>query len=147
TDFAALQLIARCFLGGQMLLAGVVVSEELSAERRGRGLGILSAVGGMGGALALLAFVFVDRLPYGWRALFVLGGFGLACLPWLWRSLGETRRFDAHRQGVRDALGTPAWQPLRDIVRHHGRRLAMIIGVVAPVALVLEPASVFVSKH
>jgi len=146
-DFAAMQLVARCFLGGQVLLAGVVVSEELSAARRGRGLGILSAVGGMGGALALLAFVFVDWLPSGWRALFVVGGFGLCCVPWLWRSLTETRRFRAHRQEARDAPDAPAWQPLRDIVFRHGWRLVALIGVVAPIALVLEPASTFVSKH
>jgi putative MFS transporter len=145
--FACLQMVARCFLGGQTLLAGVVVSEELAADHRGWGLGLLSAVGGMGGALALLAFAFVDRLPYGWRALFVVGGFGLLCLPWLWRSLNETRRFSNDvGDGANEPSG-PAWQPLRDLVREHGWRLAAMVGVIAPVALVLEPGSVLVSKH
>ena len=141
------QMGARCFLGGQTLLAGVVVSEELSAHHRGWGLGLLSAVGGLGGALALLVFAFVDRLPYGWRGLFVVGGFGLLCLPWLWRSLSETHRF-AHDvdDGTIDP-SAPAWQPLRDLLREHGWRVAAMLGVVAPVALLLEPGSVLVSKH
>ena len=145
---ASLQLVARCFLGGQVLLASVVVSEELTAANRGRGLGILSAVGGMGGAVALLVFAFVDRLPFGWRSLFVAGGFGLLCVPWLWRSLNETRRFSDHLSQVDvGAVRGPAWQPLRDLVGRHGWRLAAMVAVVAPVALILEPASVLVSKH
>ena len=143
-----LQLAARCFLGAQVLLASVVVSEELAADNRGRGLGLLSAVGGMGGALALLVYAFVDQLPYGWRSLFVVGSFGLLCVPWLWRSLQETRRFSDHlNDSDLSALGGPAWQPLRDIGRRHGWRLAALVGVIAPVALILEPASIFVSKH
>jgi putative MFS transporter len=145
---AWMQLGARFFLGAQILLAGVVVSEELSANNRGWGLGVLSAVGGLGGALTLLVYAFVDRLPYGWRSLFVVGGFGLLCVPWLLRSLRETRRFSDHRD-LMDARATreAVWQPLRDIVRVHGWRLGALIGVVLPVAIILEPGSVFVSKH
>ena len=145
---AWLQLGARLFMGGQILLAGVVVSEELSADNRGWGLGLLTAVSGLGGALTLLAYAFVDRLPYGWRSLFVLGSFGLLCVPWLWRSLQETRRFSNH-QGHQDARspGRDPWQPMRDIFRLHGWRLAALVGVVGPVTVILEPGSVFVSKH
>jgi putative MFS transporter len=118
---AWLQLGARFFMGAQILLATVVVSEELSAENRGWGLGILSAVGGMGGALTLLVFAFVEHLPFGWRFLYVVGGFGLLWVPWLWRSLQETRRFSDHQsQADASAANGPAWRPLRDIVRLHG---------------------------
>jgi putative MFS transporter len=138
-----LQLAARCFVGGQTLLASVVVSEELAAENRGRGLGLLAAAGGMGGAVALLVFAFVDRLPYGWRSLFAVGGFGLLLVPWLWRSLHETRRFaDQARRTDLSPLGG-----LRDLGRRHGWRLAALVGIVAPVSLILDPASTFVSKH
>jgi putative MFS transporter len=145
---AWLQLGARLFMGGQILLAGVVVSEELSADNRGYGLGLLAAVGGLGGALTLLVYAFVDQLPYGWRSLFVVGSFGLLWVPWLWRSLQETRRFSDH-QDHRDGQPSEgsAWQPLRDIVFQHGWRLAALVGVVVPVTVILEPGSVFVSKH
>ena len=145
---AWLQLGARCFLGGQILLAVVVVSEELSAENRGWGLGLLSAVGGLGGAVTVLAYAFVEHLPYGWRSLFVVGSFGLLCVPWLWRSLQETQRFSDHRGQVDvGSADAPPWAPLRDIVRLHGWRLAALVGVIAPLAVILEPGSVFVSKH
>jgi putative MFS transporter len=145
---AWLQLGARCFLGGQILLAVVVVSEELSAENRGLGLGLLSAVGGLGGAVTVLAYAFVEYLPYGWRSLFVVGSFGLLCVPWLWLSLKETQRFSEHRSRVDvGSADAPPWAPLRDIVRLHGWRLAALVGVIAPVAIILEPGSVFVSKH
>lgn len=145
---AWLQLGARFFLGGQILLASVVVSEELSAENRGWGLGLLAALGGLGGALTLLVYAFVDQMPYGWRSLFLVGGFGLLTVPWLWRSLQETRRFSEH-QVQRDASSQEgsALQMLRDLVRLHGWRLLALVGVIGPVAVILEPGSVFVSKH
>ena len=139
------QFGARFFLGGQMLLAGVVVSEELSAENRGWGLGILVAVGGMGGALTLLIYAFVDVMPFGWRSLFLVGGFGLAVVPWLWRSLRETQRFSEQRDAG-DIAGS-AWGPLRDIARLHRSRLIALIAVIFPMTVILEPGSVFVSKH
>jgi len=146
--FAWLQLGARCFLGGQILLAGVVVSEELSAANRGWGLGVLTAVGAMGGALTLLAFAFVDQLPYGWRSLFALGSFGLLCVPLLWRELRETGRFlDGGERTPEGPEGPPSAPPLGDLVRLHGARLAALVGVVAPVAVIIEPGSTFVSKH
>lgn len=150
---AWLQLGARFFLGGQILLASVVVSEELSADNRGWGLGILTAVGGLGGALTLLVYAFVDYMPYGWRSLFAVGGFGLLCVPWLWRSLNETRRFTEQAEQVERTLQADgssqgaALGPMRDIVRLHGWRLATLVGVIAPIAVILEPGSVFVSKH
>jgi putative MFS transporter len=145
---ALMQMGLRLFVGAQVLLSLVVVAEELSAENRGWGLGVLSAVGGLGGGLTLLAFSFVDYLPYGWRSLFIIGGFGLFCVPWLWRSLKETRRFTDHQSQTEErATDGPVWGPLRDIARDHGWRLAALIGVVAPVSIILEPAITFVSKH
>jgi putative MFS transporter len=142
---AWLQFGARLFLGAQILLAVVVVSEELSAANRGFGLGVVTAVGGLGGGITLLAYAFVDHLPHGWRSLFAIGAFGLLWVPWLWRSLHETRRFSDHlSHGV---ISGPAWQPMRDIVRHHTWRLAALAGVVLPVSVILEPGLTFVSKH
>ena len=145
---AWLQLGSRFFLGAQVLLAVVVVTEELSADNRGWGLGVLSAVGGMGGALTILVYVFVDQMPYGWRSLFFVGGAGLLSVPWLWRSLKETQRFSDHQSqmAASDTSGS-AWQPLADIVRLHRWRLVALMGVVLPVTIILEPGIIFVSKH
>lgn len=147
-ELAWMQFFLRFFVGAQILLSLVVVAEELSAENRGWGIGVMSAVGSMGGALTLLAFAFVDRLPYGWRALYIIGGFGLLCVPWLWSSLTETRRFSEHQSHAdADVLDGPVWKPLRDIALHHGWRLAALVGVVAPVSIILEPSITFVSKY
>ena len=147
-QLAALQFLSRLFLGAQVLLAAVVVSEELSAENRGWGIGVLTAVGGMGGALTLLAYSFVDHLPYGWRSLFVLGGFGLLVVPWLWRSLSETRRFaeQSAAEGEQARLGS-AWRVIGELARLHAGRLLAVVGVILPVAIILEPATVFITKH
>lgn len=147
-SMALLQMGSRLFLGGQILLASVVVSEELSADNRGWGLGVLAAVGGMGGALTLLVYAFVEQLPYGWRFLFVVGSFGLLCVPWLWRSLKETQRFSEHQdQRVAESERGPGSDSLLALLRLHGWRLAALVAVVGPVALILEPGSVLVSKH
>lgn len=145
---AWLQFGARFFVGAQVLLAVVVVSEELSAKNRGWGLGVLTAVGSMGGALTIVAFVFVEQLPYGWRFLFVIGGGGLLCVPWLWRSLQETRRF-SEQQSDADAERNEGslLRPLVEIARKSGWRLAAMVGIVAPAAVVIEPGITFVSKH
>ncbi len=146
-QLAFLQMLSRLFVGAQILLSGVVVSEELSADNRGWGIGVLTAVGGLGGALTLLAYAFVDQLPYGWRALYVIGGFGGLCVPWLMASLRETRRFAAQRAAEPEGVdGGSAIAPLRDIIRLHPGRLFSLIAVIAPVAVILEPGSVFISK-
>jgi len=146
--FAAAQFLARAFIAGQILLAGVVVTEELSAENRGFGLGLLFAIGGLGGALTLLVYAFVDQLPYGWRALFAIGSFGLLVAPWLRSRLAETARFDVHRSRVEaEPEGTVELEGLRQLARRHGARLAALVAVVLPVWVIGEPGSVFVSKH
>jgi MFS family permease len=62
--------------------------------------------------------------------------------------LNETRRFAGQQeQGEINALGGSAWQPLRDILRVYPGRLLALVGTIAPVALILEPGSVFISKH
>ena len=147
-SFAWLQFLARFFLGGQILLAGVVITEELSARNRGFGMGLLFALGGMGGALTLLVYAFIDQIPYGWRSLFAIGGFGLLLVPWLLRSLNETRRFSDLQNGLsKENAHNSALQPFRDIVGEHGLRLAALVGVVTPIWIMGEPGSVFVSKH
>jgi putative MFS transporter len=143
---AWMQMGVRFFVGAQILLSTVIVAEELSAENRGWGIGVLSAIGALGGALTLLAFAFVDHLPFGWRSLFAIGGLGLLCVPWLWRSLNETQRFSEHRDQA-DASNGPVWKPIRNIAFEHGWRLAALIGVVVPVTIILEPSITFVSKH
>jgi len=145
-QFTALQFLARMFIAAESMLAIVVIAEELDAETRGFGIGILGALGTLGHGLAALVFAVVNYLPYGWRAMYVLGALPILLIAWLRRSLGETRRFAAHReQRERDGM-TGMWAPMRNLMRMYpGRMLALCAGLF-PIAFVLETAVTFVSK-
>ena len=97
TDFMVLQFAARMFIYAEEMLAIVVVAEELDARARGYGLGILAAFGALGHGVAAVFYSTVEVVPYGWRALYVVGLAPLLVLAWMRRNLSETRRFLDHR--------------------------------------------------
>ena len=72
-EFTGLQILARMFINAEEMLAIVVIAEELGANNRGFGLGVLAAMGSLGAGLAAVVFGFVDMLPYGWRSLYLVG--------------------------------------------------------------------------
>lgn len=97
TQFVALQALSRSFFVTGTAVAFVIVSEELPSQIRGRGIGALAAIGSLGHGLGAALFSQVDRLPYGWRALYVVGVIPVLCLPWFVRYVPETTRFQQHR--------------------------------------------------
>ncbi len=145
--FMALQVLARMFIATESMLAFVVIAEEFDADTRGWGIGMLGALGTLGHGLTALVFALVNYLPYGWRALYVLGGVPILLLPWLRRSLAETRRFEEHREARGHAGGAAeVFRPMRNLLRMYpGRMLALAAGLF-PIAFVLETAVTFVSK-
>ncbi len=112
--FVALQFLARTFAVAEVLLAYVVIAEELDPEVRGWGIGALAALSSCGHGIALLAFGMVDILPMGWRALYLLGLPPLLLLTWLRRALPETRRFEVLR--AQQPAGPPLANALRPVV-------------------------------
>lgn len=94
-QFIALQMISRTFMVTTSATAFVMVTEEFPSAHRGWGIGVLGALGGMGYGLGLLVFAGIDYLPYGWRAMYLVGITPIALLPMFRRELRETRRFDA----------------------------------------------------
>jgi putative MFS transporter len=116
--FAALQFLGRGFLYAETAIAIVVLTEELSAQHRGFGLGILGALGALGHGAASIALSFVHEIPFGWRALYALGALPLLALAWFRRGLPETARFQAtHPEHER------WWLPLRALARAYPGRL------------------------
>src|SRR5262249_7130256 len=115
-QFMLLQFLARVFIAGESILAIVVIAEEFDADIRGWGLGMLGALGTLGHGLASLIFAQVNHLPFGWRSLYVLGVVPMLFLAWFRRTLGETRRFEIHRDS-RSAVGgwRGAIQPFRNL--------------------------------
>ncbi len=142
-EFMLLQLLARTFTAAEELLAVVVITEELDADLRGWGIGLMAAFGGLGHGLASLLYSQVEVLPHGWRALYVLGAAPLLILAWLRRDLAETRRFAAQRAA---RGGAALLAPLRRLLRSHGVRLAALCLAVTPFWFGASTALVFMSK-
>jgi putative MFS transporter len=129
--FVALQMLARVFMVTCSAMAFVIITEEFPAAHRGWGIGIVSAVGAFGVALALLLFAAIDLLPFGWRSMYALGILPLLLLPMFRREIRETRRFAQHRDD-RAAEGRPLsslagwWHPIWSLLRAYPGRAAGI---------------------
>jgi MFS family permease len=121
-QFVAAQMVTRTFFLVCTAVASVIVTEEFPAETRGWGIGMLGALSACGFGLGALLFAVVDRLPYGWRALYGIGLVPLLLLPQLAREVGETDRF--RRMHRRDhARGPAAWvRPLVELARAYPLR-------------------------
>jgi putative MFS transporter len=143
--FVAAQFVARIFIAAEDTLGIVVVAEEIAAVRRGFGLGVLAALGGIGHGLAAVSYAVVGSGPYGWRLLYLAGALPLVVVAWLRRSLVETRRFVAHR--ARHTGETHAfWAPLAALVREHPGRVVALVAMILPIYFVTAPALAFQSK-
>jgi putative MFS transporter len=143
--FVLLQLATRGFMLTAAGVGVVMLAEELPAEHRGWGLGILGALAAFGHGLGALLFAFVDVLPFGWRALYAIGAVPLLALPHFRRSLRETARFTEHNAHDADpptAGGLLGWaRSLVALLRAHPGR-ALGVGS-AGLLLALGAISVF----
>ncbi len=106
----AWQALARMFQDGALTTAAVIAAEEVPAERRGAAQGVLGLTNQLGAGLASLCFAGVHLVPGGWRGLMLVSLVPLAALPFLARSLPESRRW----------LGRPSALPGRLPARYHG---------------------------
>ena len=146
-EFTTMQFLARVFIAGQGMLAVVVIVEEFDADIRGWGIGMMGALGTLGHGLASIIFATVNVLPFGWRALYVLGVAPLLLVAWFRRSLTETQRFVQHRQtrapttGIRAAL-----RPFRNLAQMYPARLVALCSALFPVAFIFETSALFASK-
>jgi putative MFS transporter len=146
-SFIALQFLARAFVTAEEILAIVVIAEELDARARGFGLGVLAAFGALGHGLAAIAYGFVDVLPHGWRALYLLGAAPLLLLAWIRRGIPETRRFARERASRGSESGVRAiLAPVLDLARVYPGRMAALVAAILPASLVMATAAGFVSK-
>jgi len=124
-EFVVVQTITRVFVVASIASAVVIIAEELPAEHRGWGVGVLGAVGSFGYGLGAILYAFVDDLPYGWRSLYIVGIVPLLLLPFLSRRVPETRRFLEIKEAGETAKGGWA-QPMIDLVVAYPGRSAAI---------------------
>lgn len=146
-EFVFLQFLARVFIAAEGMLAVVVIVEELDAGSRGWGIGVLGAMSALGHGVASVVFSAVNRLPFGWRALYLAGILPLLLLAWFRRSLRETRRFEEQR--ARQPL-SGAWElfgPVRKLMRMYPGRTVALCAAVFPATFVAGVALPFASKY
>ncbi len=146
-QFAALQFLARVFIYAETMLAVVVLAEELTASKRGWGIGMLGALGALGHGLAAILFGLVEELPFGWRALYAIGAMPMLCVAWFRRALPETQRFEEHRASRRETGNWKDWlRPMWHLARMYPGRIAVLCAALVPLEFTTMTAAVFMVK-
>ena len=96
----------------------VVIAEEIAAKARGWANGTSSLSISWARALRRGLFGAVNILPYGWRALYVIGAVPIFLVGLLRRRLPETKRFrDPGRSGLEN--GRRRWTCCEDMARQY----------------------------
>ena len=132
TQFVVFQFMTRGFLVSAAIVAVVILTEEFPAEYRGWGIGMLAGVSSIGFGLGALVYGMVKVLPFGWRALYLIGLIPLVLFFWLRDRVTETRRFHLVRSAELAQQGRLRMRPLQPLVallRGQPRR-ALALGLV-----------------
>jgi MFS family permease len=127
-QFVVMQMVTRVFLVMGGAVAVVIVTEEFPAVYRGWAIGMLGALTACGHGLGAILFSQIDRLPYGWRFLYVVGVAPLLVLPRMRRVVRETARFSRQLVGRQPlAAELRGWhQPLLQLARDSPRRAILL---------------------
>ncbi|MBI3677075.1 MAG: MFS transporter [Proteobacteria bacterium] len=148
-QFVLLQVLTRIFGYCEELLCFVVIAEEVDERVRGWASGTLGAMGATGAGLASLAFAAVTILPYGWRALYFIGGAVLLILAYYRRWLPETKRFEIRKRELA-ALGSKTRataDAVTRLLREFPGRLTALVVAVFCFGFGIGPATVLMSKY
>lgn len=97
TMFVIFQFFARTFLLAEYATAITMVTEEFPAERRGRALGTLTALGALGLPIVAVLHLLVKDTALGWRILYLVGLIPLVVVGFLRLKLKETERWTTAR--------------------------------------------------
>jgi putative MFS transporter len=147
-QFVAAQILVRVFGYAEQLLCFVVIAEEIDPRVRGWSTGTLAAMGATGAGLAALVFATIEILPFGWRALYVVGGGALLFLSYFRRWLPETARFAVRRTEI-EALHSKslaALDTLHRLVKDYPARLSVLLLAVGSTGFAVAPALILMSK-
>lgn len=145
--FVVLQFFARMFVTAEYALAIVVIGEELDDDARGWGIGALAALSACGHGLAYLLFAFVDVLPLGWRALYLVGLGPLAMVAWFRRDMTETRYYSRWAEQRRSNDEDGILTPLIGLVRQYPARFVAMGSIFLLLGLAERAAFFFAPKY
>ena len=148
-QFVWFQTAVRLFGYAEEMLCYVVVAEELTAEARGWASGTLAAMYYAGGGFTAAVFAAITYLPYGWRAMYVIGSVPLFLVAYLRRYLPETRRFEAREHEVKKLSSriAGALDVLRLLLHEHPRRVAVMMVTIGAYGFAIWPAAVLGQKY
>jgi len=93
--YVATQIAVQAFANAIIMIATVMVAEELPLARRATGQGWGGVAGNLGGGVALGLVPALVAATGGWRAAWLVVAIVLPLLPWLRRALPETERWRA----------------------------------------------------
>lgn len=147
-QFVIAQVLTRVFGYAEEMLCFVVIAEEVAAKARGWSNGTLSALYYLGAGVAALVFMAVNLLPYGWRAIYVIGALPLFLVAYLRQRLPETQRFAA-REGAVEAASklTATVRMLRELATQYPARILTVIIAAGAFGFAISPATVLGSKY
>jgi MFS family permease len=146
-SFVWAQFFTRVFGYAEEMLCFVVIVEEMVARARGWANGTLTAMDFTGAGIASLVFAFVNLLPFGWRALYVIGAVPLFLVALMRRRLPETKRFAAQEDVIKaKSKYAETMTMLRDMVRQYPGRLATIFIAVSAWGFAISAATLLASK-
>lgn len=103
---ATFRLLAGIGIGGEWSMAGTFIAEEWPEERRKMGAGLMHTGYYFGFFMAALANYFIGN-AFGWRAMFVLGGFPALLVAFIRYGVKEPTRW------VSKSLSHQVWTPRR----------------------------------
>jgi putative MFS transporter len=146
-QFVAIQILTRLFGYSEEMLCYVVIAEEVAASARGWASGTLSAMDYLGAGLATLVFAAINLLPFGWRAIYVIGALPLFVVAYLRRNLPETRRFENGAAQKRVPGPRETLRLLGRLAREYPARLGAIFAAVAAFGFATAPPVVLTSKY
>jgi len=148
-QFVVLQVITRIFGYAEEMLCLVVIMEEISAKARGWAAGTFGAMSSTGAGIASLVFALVNLLPFGWRAIYVIGAVPLLLVAYLRRRLPETQRFIVREQVIHDMSSrtAQALALVRLLLREYPARIVTLLVAVAALGFAFSPAVVLMSKY
>ena len=143
-SFVVFQFLARGFASAEVMLAAVVIVEEFAPEHRGWGICALAALQACGAGLASLMFGFVEYLPYGWRALYVVGLLPLLLIAYWRRTLPETGRFQSI---ATDQADKNIARPMIDLFRANPVRVSALFSIVFMFGIAASAGGFFAPKY
>jgi MFS family permease len=149
SQFVWFQTLTRVFGYAEEMLCYVVVAEEIAAAARGWANGTMAAMYYAGGGIAGAVFAGITYLPFGWRAMYVIGSVPLFLVAYLRRYLPETRRFETREHEVEKLSSRigGALDMTRRLLHEHPRRVLTILIAISAYGFAIWPAAIFGQKY